>query len=327
MALEPPAHFVSVLMPVFNGACHLRDAIESIISQTHQNWELLIADDGSTDDSASIAKEYVDCDSRVHLLRFPHRGLVATLNAGVRSCTGRYLFRMDCDDVSMPTRLERQISYLEKHDNVVVLGCLDVSSLRHLISPLTPKSPQDCRWQLVFRNCIGHPGVAIRRSAIHRLDPYRSDYFLSEDFKLWNELSAIGDVHVLPEPLLIYRKHDQSLSHKYRIQQCRVDRMIVAENLNYHFNLDISNSISLPAHKWAIRIIDGVIGSTLYAEASQEDRTSIRRGLEIYIARYGTRALIHLLRVTRFSDILDRPSLILTNLARSIKAEALKELP
>src|SRR5690606_19331205 len=114
---------VSVLMPVYNVEQYLHEAIKSILYQTYSNWEVIIADDGSTDSSAEIAATFAASDPRIKVTTFPHRGLVATLNSAMRLCGGRYVFRMDADDVALPRRLECQTRYLDSHPETVVLGC------------------------------------------------------------------------------------------------------------------------------------------------------------------------------------------------------------
>ena len=311
---------VSVLMPVYNGSAYLREAVESILSQSYQDWELIIADDGSTDASRAIAYEYARRDDRVRLVSFPHRGLVQTLNSGVRLCSGRYLFRMDSDDVSMPRRLELQTRYLDENPNVVVLGCAAISSLAGRVLSLTPPSPTDCRWQLVFRNCIGHPGVAIRVSALDTESPYREEYFLAEDFKLWSDLSIKGEVHVLPDPLIFYRKHNASISHKYAQEQVNVDRRVLVENVRHHLGLDVSSIAGGEPVMWACGLIDRILDSCQYKVLTPCERRALRRGLEIYVARFGIRPFLHFIMKSGAKDIFSRPVLTATNFLRSLEA-------
>ena len=116
------APLVSVVMSVFNGQAFLRDAIDSILNQTMGDFEFLIIDDGSKDDTGTILSNYADRDPRVRIIQQESRGRAQSLNIGINSAQGQYIARMDADDIALPNRIIRQIDYLEKHDNVGVLG-------------------------------------------------------------------------------------------------------------------------------------------------------------------------------------------------------------
>ncbi|HEX7809479.1 MAG TPA: glycosyltransferase family 2 protein, partial [Thermoanaerobaculia bacterium] len=113
---------VSVLLPVWNGERFLAEAVESVLRQTHESLELIVIDDGSSDGSLAIAEEFAARDSRVVVIHTPHRGLPSALNAGTAVARGRYVARMDADDVSLPTRLARQTEYLDANIDVVAVG-------------------------------------------------------------------------------------------------------------------------------------------------------------------------------------------------------------
>src|SRR5207237_7493623 len=113
---------VSVLLPVWNGEAFLEQAMESILRQTLSSFELIVIDDGSTDRTAAIADEFASRDDRVRVLRRPHEGLSATLNAGIAAARGEYVARMDADDISVPDRLQKQVAYLDAHPGSVALG-------------------------------------------------------------------------------------------------------------------------------------------------------------------------------------------------------------
>src|SRR5215813_1964373 len=109
-------------MPAFNVAPFLADAIDSVLSQTEPRFELLVIDDGSTDDTANLAETYVKKDKRISLLRRPHRGLAATRNEALDLARGEFLAPMDGDDISVETRLEKQLAHLLSHPHCVAVG-------------------------------------------------------------------------------------------------------------------------------------------------------------------------------------------------------------
>lgn len=114
---------ISILMPVYNAGDFLVDAIESIRNQTLKDWELIVIDDGSTDKSHEILKKYAEKDSRIKIFRFKkNKGLALALNYGLSKAKGKYLARMDADDISMPKRLEKQLKYLKKNPQAVAIG-------------------------------------------------------------------------------------------------------------------------------------------------------------------------------------------------------------
>src|SRR6266851_2185358 len=109
---------VSVLMSVYNGATHLREAVESIKAQTWEDFEFIVIDDGSTDESGSILAEYLRLDARVKIHTQNNHGLAAALNTGLDLARGKYVARMDADDISVPERLATQVSFMEAHPEV-----------------------------------------------------------------------------------------------------------------------------------------------------------------------------------------------------------------
>ena len=116
------APLVSVLLPVWNGERFLRASIDSTTSQTFRAFELIVVDDGSTDGSVAVAREAAALDPRIVVLSLPHDGLPAALNAGIAAARGTYLARMAADDLAAPTRLERQVAFLDGHPRCVVVG-------------------------------------------------------------------------------------------------------------------------------------------------------------------------------------------------------------
>jgi glycosyltransferase involved in cell wall biosynthesis len=213
---------VSVLLPVFNAAATLNETIESIRTQTLNNFELIIINDGSTDCSNLILDELAKKDSRLHIFHRPHTGLVESLNFGITECRGKYIARMDADDRMHPQRLQLQLEFLENNSAI----CLVASQVK-----LFSDQPLQAGWQTYIdwqNQCISeaqithqiyweapfaHPSVMLHRKQILALGAYRSGHF-PEDYELWLRMHAAGlRMAKLPQILLEWREHPQRLTH------------------------------------------------------------------------------------------------------------------
>lgn len=215
---------ISVLMPIYNAEPYLQAAIQSILTQTLGDFELLAMDDGSTDRSWSIIQQAAAADARILAQRFPHAGYASLLNHGLSSARGRYIARMDADDISHPARFEKQVAFLEIHPAVHVVG----TQYRRLhegkpsadITRL-PTEPAAVSSELERTSCLAHPTVMMRTGTIRKLQGYRKQFLPAEDYDLWlRTLSAHGDsIANLPEPLLDYRVHQGQISTRKVMDQ------------------------------------------------------------------------------------------------------------
>jgi glycosyltransferase involved in cell wall biosynthesis len=196
---------VSVLLAVHNGVRYLSTAIESVLRQTVDDLELIVVDDGSTDETPAILAALTD--PRVVLLRNEQQvGLAATLNRGLEHAEGRYVARLDADDVALPNRLELQLSRMR---GVGVLGTA-VLDLDETGRPgklhRNPLGPQAVRWLSLFSSPFFHPTVLVARDALGGLR-YDPAYLESEDYELWTRLLASAEGANLAEPLVLKRVH------------------------------------------------------------------------------------------------------------------------
>lgn len=201
---------VSTVLPVYNGAETLRHALHSIQMQTFSDWELIVVDDGSTDESASIAAELASRDSRLRLLRQPHRGLVPALHAGCAAATGEFVARMDADDFSCPERFSRQLAWFREHPGgglcgtrVRMTGTRVKSGRLRYETWLNTNTTHAQIAREIFVECpIAHPTFMMRRSALEAMGGYR-DFDGPEDYdlvmRLWQRGYELGNV---PEVLL-----------------------------------------------------------------------------------------------------------------------------
>ncbi len=209
---------VSVVMSVYNTPeAYLRESIESISNQTWRDLEFIVVNDGSNADTSSILRDYAARDSRIRLIEnTENRGLTKNLNSAIRQATGRYIARMDSDDISMPTRLERQVEFLERNDDVSVLG---TEWLLLKDGQLTaPRRYENQPWQIQGRllyGCQGilHPSVMFRREIFTRDGfYYDEDFRIAQDFELWTRIGLRRKIYVLPEELMKYRISDVQIS-------------------------------------------------------------------------------------------------------------------
>ncbi len=209
---------VSVLMPVYNGARYLAAAIDSIRTQSLEDFELIIVDDGSDDDTPIILRAYADRDARVRILRQDHQGLTRSLNTGLRQLRGEFVARMDADDVACPDRFLRQVEFLRAHlDHVAVGSCVYwIDAAGEPLGPEYWPLTNDEIEQRLGRGHGGlpHPTLMARRAALMRLGGYRERFTVAQDKDLWLRLLEIGKLANLPTILLYYRQHAESISSR-----------------------------------------------------------------------------------------------------------------
>lgn len=229
---------VTVLMPVYNAEKYLSAAIDSILVQTYTNIELLIINDGSTDNSEYIIKKYLSKNKMiVYVKNETNIKLIATLNKGVRIAKGKYIVRMDADDISKPFRIEKQVEYMETHPNVGVCGSYFTVFGEEIKKSYTVQRPlgnQKIKASMLFTNALGHPNVIIRRSVMidnHVL--YNKRFYRIEDWGLWTELMPYCDFGNLPCSVLDYRRTNaQETALAANDPQTRIYRkLLLAENL------------------------------------------------------------------------------------------------
>lgn len=235
---------VSIIMAVFNGEDYLASAIESILQQTFRDFEYIIVNDGSTDKSQSIIERYAQLDKRIKVIKNKtNMRLVYCLNKAVEVSRGKYIARMDSDDIALPTRLKEEVNFIEKHDDCDVLTTqIQLVDQNNLSLPLVwpedmrTNTPEEIRDQMPKNNCISHPTV-IARSSILKLNPYRAEQLHGEDYDLWLRLLSKGKkFYKLNKPLLRYRFHDNSVTQRANVAEGRMKVMRLKSNfLIYQF--------------------------------------------------------------------------------------------
>lgn len=210
---------IDILLPVHNGAPFLAKSIVSIQAQTETSWRLLVLDDGSTDRSAAIAKKFAARDSRIQLVRFPARGLIATLNAGLKLCRAPFVARQDADDLSVSDRFALELEYLNSHPKCIAVsgGGITIDGNGKQIGGSWFKDPHnaDPYWIPAREPYLTHPFLMVRREIYQRLG-YRN-FFMCEDADLCWRLEEAGAIHSLPKVLGRYRTFEKSVSTRLAV--------------------------------------------------------------------------------------------------------------
>lgn len=234
---------ISVLMAVLNGEKFLCEAIESIIDQTYDDFEFIIVNDGSTDASEEIIQSYHNKDSRIKTLKNDENiGLAGSLNLGIQHTDGKYIARMDADDVSMPERFEKQIFYLDENPDIQVLGT-NVFRINEngiiLREVAYPTLSKDMRWNMIWGNnaVVCHPTVMMRTQWIRDIGLYK-DQQTSQDLELWSRVfnEEPLPIYNLQIPLLKYREHPTSISKGASLRQFQISNQTRMETINRNFN-------------------------------------------------------------------------------------------
>jgi len=239
--MDHPA--VTVLMPVYNGERYVARAVKSILDQTFRDFEFLVINDGSTDRSIDIIREFDDL--RIRVIDTENQGVAAALRLGVEEARGAYIARMDADDESLPDRLEIEKHCLDEHPGISVVH----GSVEYIDSEGSPifmekdegQSNVVTKWLLNWRNVLIHSTVMLRAAVLkaHGLN-YRIEMNRAEDFDLWNRVARIDDFMYLPDVLIRYRVHSENVSNSTPADlQFDAQSRVVKENFR-RYEVEIS---------------------------------------------------------------------------------------
>ncbi|HWB24567.1 MAG TPA: glycosyltransferase [Chitinophagaceae bacterium] len=210
-------------MPVYNAGNYLRASIESILGQSQGDFEFLIFNDASTDNSLDIIKSYND--SRIKIIDSPvNTGYLKHLNHGLQLARGKYIARMDADDISLPQRFEEQVKYLRQNPSVKIVGSYitvfaeqagDIKIIKY------PTLPGKIKWHAIKGTPLAHPAVMLDKKCLLQLEEfYKEEYYPSEDYEFWTRLLEKCNIGNIPQPLLKYRSHEmQTSSVKAELQK------------------------------------------------------------------------------------------------------------
>ena len=217
---------ISVVMPVYNAAPYLRMAIDSVLMQTYKNFEFIIINDGSTDNSADIIREYKDARI-VFVDNEENMGLVSVLNTGLDLARGEFIARMDADDISLPNRFAKQLAYLRRHRRVGVLGTA-FYIFGGGVSCISTKPKRPTLHDMLKTCPIGHPTVMMRKSVLDKYKlRYDGRYRHAEDYELWLRMIRYTRFANLPDVLLNYRWHTTNVSVVHADAQVQASEIIM----------------------------------------------------------------------------------------------------
>ncbi|MFV0417115.1 MAG: glycosyltransferase family 2 protein [Dysgonomonas sp.] len=237
---------VSVLIPCYNVEKYVEESVNSILKQTYTNLEIIAINDCSTDNTGNILQQLADKDSRITVVNnFKNLRLISTLNKGIELCRGEYIARMDADDISLPTRIEKEVDFLEKNKDHDIVSTQFYAfrsdkpnkyDLNH-----SPQHDNELRAYMLFRSGICHPAVLIRKRIFSELGlKFEQQYLHVEDYALWSEAIYKTKIANLPEPLLLYRVHKNQVSSLNEELQTENKKEVFKIHCN-HLGLPIDN--------------------------------------------------------------------------------------
>jgi glycosyltransferase involved in cell wall biosynthesis len=276
---------LTVLMPVYNGAEFLMQAIESILSQTFNDFEFLIFNDGSTDESSEIIRSYHD--ERIRIFDYEsNRGHVYHLNHGIEMAKGKYIARMDADDVSLPTRFMKQVVFMDNHPDVGACGtCFKITGTKHIVRH--PTDDVKIRLALLGDSAIGHPTVMLRTGLLRQSNlRYDPSFVPAEDYLLWVMLSKFSKLANLPKILLHYRSHGNQISSKYKVEQQEKAQLVRNQQIetllnrqlsdaesflhsllfNKEIDIDINENLNLRLNEWLSELVSSNLINKIYPD-------------------------------------------------------------
>jgi len=234
---------ISVIMPVYNADKYIDQAIRSIVSQTYKNFEFLILDDASTDETVKIIESFND--SRIRLLKNDYRsGITQTLNRGIEESKYELIARMDADDIAHPWRFEKQVNYLLEHPDCALLAShVDIIDEKGRFIRTEGLSSEYLYYSLNFECCIFHPTIIFRKSAILNIGSYELPY--AEDYDLFWRVAQRSIIASIEEPLLCYRQHENNTSQvSKKMEYDEYTFKTILRNIRYYTGPDMDLKIS-----------------------------------------------------------------------------------
>ncbi|GAB6283594.1 MAG: hypothetical protein STSR0008_23760 [Ignavibacterium sp.] len=223
---------VSVILPTYNGGRYIKKSIESVISQSFLDWELIVIDDGSTDNTEEIIKK-IDSDKIIYLKNENNLGIQKSLNKGLEIARGEYISRIDDDDRWTDiNKLERQVRFLESNKDYVLVGTGVIvvdEKENELFRYFMPETDIDIRNKILIKNCFIHSSVCFRKNLVLELGGYSEFENVKhlEDYDLWLKLGLLGKFKNLPSYSVILMLREESISSVYKIKQFLKNKILI----------------------------------------------------------------------------------------------------
>jgi len=242
---------VSVILPAYNAEKYIKEAVDSILSQTFRDFELIVINDCSKDSTEKILLSYTD-PRLVYVKNEQNLGVAGTLNKGLKLAKGQYIARMDADDISLPQRFEKQVAYLDSHENTAVLG----TALERFGEGMPSQTryfsqdPEQMKIDLFFSCGLAHPSIMMRADVIRKLGGYDLEFEGLEDYELWCRAAREYQVSALPEVLFRYRVHsgqvtknpsEKYLSRMQNLKKRQLAELNISNNMEAYFQYCIGN--------------------------------------------------------------------------------------
>ncbi len=214
---------ISVIIPVYNGAQYVTEAISSVLAQTFNDWELIIIDDGSTDETLTLLNQFQD--ARIKIISREHRGLIASLNEGLALAQGEFIARLDADDICLPYRFEKQLVVFANPE-IALVGSwaykIDADGQEFGVMSYPPADYHSIKKYFLKHNPFIQSSVMMRRSALQVVGGYSPRFKVAEDYELWSRLLAKFPAVNLTEPLIKYRLNPVGETSKHNFLMRRL---------------------------------------------------------------------------------------------------------
>ena len=294
---------VSIVMPAYNAAAFISDAISSVLAQTYEEFELVVVNDGSTDATADAVASFSDGRIRLFTLA-KNSGLAAARNEGILRASGDFVAWLDADDLSHPHRLRHQVAYMTRHRNVGICGTWvrAIGGVRTTVWRY-PRNPRYIYSQMLFDDPLATSSVMMRREALDGLDHwFASEFSYAEDYDLWERVAGVWDVVNLPRVLATYRVHDSQVSNQgmaskeeaiMRVQGRQLKRLGLAPtptDWRMHFALGVRWGSGLDAQE--LSTLEHWL--TVLEEANEQQRVYPRRSFRQVLRQRHRLVLNHL---------------------------------
>jgi glycosyltransferase involved in cell wall biosynthesis len=218
---------VSVVMCVYNDERNVGKSIESILKQTFTDFEFIVVNDGSTDKTSEILNQYAEKDPRIKVFHKSNSGAAASANYGISKAQGKYIARIDSDDISYPHRLQTEVDLLNKNPNLALVGggCHMIDQSDNIMGVRNIKVKNEAR-TLLFRNIFQQSDVMFRKSVFENLGGYREKFKNGEDYDLWLRISEVAEIKKINNILGQWRLNAGGYSFSRRKEQLDVDKVI-----------------------------------------------------------------------------------------------------
>ena len=242
MKKEP---LISVIMAVFNGENFLAEAIDSILRQSYPNFEFIIIDDCSNDQTPDILSMYANQEKRVKVIvNKKNIGTYKSANLGLAIAKGKYIARMDADDISYSNRFEKQVQFLESNPEIGLLGSAVeiIDENGYIINKFTPALDDHLiRWKLLFNNSFAHSSWMLRKNTLNKVGGRYNDLPIAQDYSLASEIIKVSRVANLPDFLIKWRISNNQISETRKKEQDLIASYISFNNIKDLMGFDFIN--------------------------------------------------------------------------------------